>query len=183
MRLILALALLASPAFADCPAPVDARDDMLRLIQQANDAPSGIEGRKVSGLMWELWLKAPDGAAQEILDEGLLRLSVPDFAGARATFDKLTEYCPAYAEGFNQRAYVNFLRQDYEAALVDLDRALDLQPLHVAAQAGRALTLMNLGRLEEARAQLQEAVDNNPWLNEAALLKEGAPLGPKGRDI
>ena len=98
-------------------------------------------------------------------------------------FDKLVEYCPNYAEGFNQRAYVQFLRGEYAGALVDLDAALALLPNHVAAQSGRALTLMQMGRLKEARAQMLEALNNNPWLSERALIAKGAPLGPIGEDI
>jgi hypothetical protein len=30
---------------------------------------------------------------------------------------------------------------------------------------------------------MQDAVANNPWLSEAALLAKGAPLGPIGDDI
>ena len=108
-----------------------------------------------------------------------------DFVGALADFDRLVAYCGDYAEGYNQRAYIHFLREDYDNALIDLDIALELQlqPLHVAAQSGRALTLMKLGRIPEARAQLLVAVENNPWLSEAALLAKGAPLGLVGDDI
>lgn len=45
------------------------------------------------------------------------------------------------------------------------------------------MTLMKLDRIDEARAQLLIAVDHNPWLSEAALFAEDAPLGPKGKDI
>jgi len=183
MRALLILAVLAAPAFAECPMPADSRAELLNLFAKAQAAPDANAGRRVSNEMWQVWLRAPDAAAQEVLDAGMQRRDAYDFLGAIEEFDRLAEYCPTYAEGFNQRAYVYFLREDYEKALVDLDRALALQPLHVAAQSGRALTLMNLGRLEEARAQLLIAVDNNPWLSEAALLAEGAPLGPKGQDI
>lgn len=178
-----ALSVLTLPALADCPAPKDIRREMLNLIAKSQAAPNFTEGRRVSGEMWELWLQAPDDLAQQALDAGLRRRDVADFAGALKEFDRLAEYCPAYAEGFNQRAYVRFLSGQHEQALVDLDKALSLQPLHIAAQAGRALTLMNLGRIEEARAQMLIAVGNNPWLSEKALLAEGAPLGPKGKDI
>lgn len=177
------LAVLALPSLADCPAPQDTRREMLNLIAKSQAAPNHMEGRRVSGEMWELWLKAPDEAAQEALDAGMRRRDVADFVGALAEFDRLTEYCPTYAEGFNQRAYLYFLSGRHEKALVDLDIALTLQPLHIAAQAGRALTLMNLGRIDEAREQMLIAVENNPWLSEKALLAEGAPLGPKGKDI
>ena len=134
-------------------------------------------------VLFSLWLRAPDEAAQELLDAGMKRRGSYDFLGAIAAFDRLVEYCPTYPEGYNQRAFINFLRQDYEAALVDLDATLALQPNHVGAQSGRALTLMNLGRLEEARTQLQEALENNPWLSERALLAEGAPLAPVGQEL
>ncbi len=133
--------------------------------------------------MWEVWLRAPDEAAQAVLDRGMRRRDVYDFAGAYQEFTRLIEYCPTYAEGFNQRAYISFLRQDYAAALVDLDRALALSPKHVAAQSGRALTLMNLNEIAKARSQLGEALQNNPWLSERHLLQTGGPLAPKGEDI
>jgi hypothetical protein len=59
----------------------------------------------------------------------------------------------------------------------------DIGPRYVAAQSGRALTLMPLARIDEARLQMLEALENNPWLSERALIAKGAPLGPKGEDI
>lgn len=133
--------------------------------------------------MWQVWLRAPNAQAQEVLDRGMRRRDSYDFAGAFKDFDRLASYCPTYAEGFNQRAYVQFLQGGFEGALKDLDIALSLNPDHVAAQSGRALTLMQLGRIPEARLQMLAALKNNPWLSERALLHEGAPLGPKGEDI
>ncbi|MFD2739115.1 tetratricopeptide repeat protein [Sulfitobacter aestuarii] len=177
------LTLLAAPAAAECPAPADVSAELKVLIAEAQAAPDARAGRVVSGKMWQVWLRAPDEAAQEVLDTGMRRREVYDFLGALEAFDRLVAYCPDYAEGFNQRAYINYLTENYDAALVDLDEALRLQPDHVAAQSGRALTLLNLGRIAEAREQLVIAVENNPWLAEAALLAKGAPLGPVGEDI
>lgn len=156
---------------------------MEELFARAQAASDFREGQAVSDAMWKVWLRAPDEVAQQALDRGMAARSSFNFLEAFAQFTKLTEYCPDYAEGWNQRAYISFLREDYEAALVDLDRALALQPRHVAAQSGRGLTLMNMGRIAEARTQMLEAVANNPWLSEKALLADGAPLGRKGKDI
>jgi Flp pilus assembly protein TadD len=176
--------LLAAPAFAQvCPAAPDTSAELGALIQQARDATDFRQGRAASDAMWQVWLRAPDAAAQEVLDAGMAARNSYDFIRAHAEFTRLTDYCPEYAEGWNQRAYISFLREDYASALPDLDRALGLQPRHVAAQSGRGLTLMNLGRIAEARVQMREAVANNPWLGEAALLAKGAPLGPEGDDI
>ena len=184
MRILFALALMAGPAWADdCPDPADHGAELNNLIAAARSAPSKADGRTVSSEMWKVWLRAPNAQAQEVLDRGMERRDSYDYAGAYSDFDKLAQYCPTYAEGFNQRAYVQFLQGNFAGALKDLDAALVLNPNHVAAQSGRALTLMQLERFADARVQMLEALENNPWLSERALIAKGAPLGPKGEDI
>ena len=85
---------------------------------------------------------------------------------------------PDFAEGWNQRAFAAFLAEDYAAALADLDVALGIMPDHVAALSGKALTLIGMGRNDEAQEVLRAAVKLNPWLGERALLVE-----PPGKDI
>ncbi|WP_299967956.1 tetratricopeptide repeat protein [uncultured Roseobacter sp.] len=177
------LAVMAAPVLADCPAPEDVTDALEDLFTKAREAENDQAGGALSAAMWELWLSAPDAAAQDVLDAGMRKRQVADYTGAIDDFTRLIDYCPAYAEGFNQRAFVYFLSGDFDAALRDLDIALQLQPRHVGAQSGRALTLMNLGRTDAARAQLRAALANNPWLSERFLLADGGPLALPGEDI
>lgn len=171
MRLAFALFLMASPALAEtCPAPPDHSDALGALLEAVRDAPDETAARRISNDMWALWADAPDSYAQELLDEGMTRREAFDFAGALIAFDALVAYCPDYAEGYNQRAFVNFLRQDYQAALPDLERAVDLSPRHVAAMTGQALTLAALARNGEAALVLRRALELNPWLSERHLL-------------
>ena len=179
----LVLAVATGPAIADCPSPSDISAELDQLIANANEAESEMAGGEFSGQMWQLWLKAPDEPAQQALDQGMRARADFDFLRATNAFTRLVEYCPDYAEGYNQRAFVLFLQQDFGAALVDLDKALSLSPKHVGAQSGRALTLMNLGRLAEARIQLKAALENNPWLSERFLLSPGGPLAVQGEEI
>ena len=58
------------------------------------------------------------------------------------------------------------------------DRALEFRPRHLGALSGKALTLMGLGRHDEAQLLLREAVKINPWLAERRLLTE-----PAGQDL
>ncbi|MGB5865156.1 MAG: hypothetical protein WBG95_12755 [Sulfitobacter sp.] len=186
MRILFVIALIAAPTFAmaqDCPAGVDVTGELDQLITQAQEAGTVQQGRAASDGMWKVWLRAPDEKAQAMLDRGMAARGSFDFEGAKRAFTELIVYCPDYAEGWNQRAFIDFMREEYDSALSDLDRTLVLQPRHVAAQSGRGLTLMNMGRTAEARKQMLEAVANNPWLSEAALLSKGAPLGLVGDDI
>lgn len=168
---------------SDCPAAPDHSERIALLIEDIRVAPNEMHARSISNRMWEFWADAPDEVAQAILDNGMSRRRAWDLLGALQEFDRLVDYCPDYAEGYNQRAFVQYLRQNYAVALVDLDRALELSPNHVAAMSGRALSLLGLGRLDEARAALAEALDLNPWLPERSLVAPGGALEPKGQDI
>jgi tetratricopeptide (TPR) repeat protein len=166
-----------------CPAAPDHSDGVAGIITQIQQAENERAAQILSNQLWEFWADAPDDSAQAVLDRGMTRRSQWDLLGAIEDFDKLVEYCPSYAEGYNQRAFAHFLRQDYQAALPDLDRAIELSPNHVAAISGKALTLLGLKRVDEARETLQQALKLNPWLSERHLLDAGGPLAPKGEDI
>ncbi|EEE38602.1 TPR domain protein [Rhodobacteraceae bacterium KLH11] len=181
--LALMIAVPQGAVAAECPVSPDHIADIDGLIAQAQNAQDEREASGISGEMWRFWTDAPDAQAQSLLDRGMARREAWDLIGALDEFNALVEYCPDYAEGYNQRAFVNYLRQDYGAALVDLDRAIALSPNHVAALSGRALSLLGLRRLDEARTALKDALALNPWLSERALLASGGPLDPPGEDI
>ncbi|MFP7671758.1 tetratricopeptide repeat protein [Marivita sp. S0852] len=169
----------AQIAAADgCPVAPDHTDALDQLYSQVQQAPNEMVARTFSRQMWELWLDAPDEPSQSMLDEGMRALRVGDYLRATDRLDKLVSYCPFYAEGYNQRAFVNFLRGDFEAVLPDVDRTLELNPRHTGALTGKAMTLIALGRDAEAQRVLKEAVSLNPWLGERALITE-----PDGEDL
>ncbi len=162
----------AGPALADgCPTAPDHSEPLQGLYDQLLEVDGEMQARLVSNQMWQYWADAPDEASQEILDEGMKARAAWDFLRAIDRFDALIGYCPFYAEGYNQRGFVNYLRQDYEATLPDLERALDINPKHLGALSGRALTLLALGREVEGQKALRDALELNPWLTERYLLK------------
>ncbi|MFS4582868.1 tetratricopeptide repeat protein [Phaeobacter sp. C3_T13_0] len=165
---------------ATCPAAPDHQPAIEVLINRVQAAPDEVTAQQISNQFWQYWADAPNAQAQALLDRGMTRRSAFDFLGALEAFDRLVEYCPDYAEGYNQRAFVHYLRRDFAAALEDLDRALARSPRHVAALSGRALSLYGLSRLPEARTALEQALALNPWLPERHLGAPGGPLAPEG---
>ncbi len=166
-----------------CPTAPDHIEGVDALIKQVQKAQSQSDARVISNKMWELWTDAPDARSQTLLDRGMARREAWDLSGALDDFNQLVEYCPDYAEGYNQRAFVNYLRQDFDAALRDLNVTIEMSPNHIGALSGRALSLLGLRRLEDARAALSEALELNPWLSERDLLEPGGLLEPPGEDI
>lgn len=179
VRYLFPVLFTTNAAFADgCPVAPDHAAALDELYAQVQDAPNEMAARVFSNRMWELWTDAPDEPSQILLDKGMEALRYGDHLLAFDSLNKLVSYCPFYAEGYNQRAFLNFLRGDYETALPDLDQALTLNPRHTGALTGKALTLIALGRDDEAQIPLRAAVELNPWLGERALLKL-----PDGDDI
>ncbi len=179
--LLVCVALMApAPLRADelCPPGRDISRDMDLLLSGVQTARSEGEAQIYMNQMWILWRRAPDAHAQELLNDGVDRIRMADFSGAQAVLSALIDYCPTYAEGYNQRAFSRFLAGEFEQALADLDVALGLWPRHLAAMTGRVLTLQALEREEEAQALLREALRLNPWLPERRLL-----IRPKGQAL
>lgn len=181
-QIVLCATLVAAvPAAAnDCPPAPDHQAELAELTDQVQDAEGEAEARDIASRMWQLWTDAPNEQAQAILDRGMERRTAFNFLGALEDFNALVEYCPEFAEGYNQRAFVYYLNGEFDSALKDLDHALGLSPAHIGALSGRALTLMGLSRLEEAREALQIALALNPWLPERGLIAPGGPLAPDG---
>ena len=164
--------LLTTPVHAECGPLPDIAEPEARLILELRDAQTEMAARAINSQLWELWLKAPDEAAQTLLDEGIARLRVADHEGAEAAFTSLIERCPDYAEGYNQRAFSAYLQGRFGEALDDLDLALERSPTHIGALSGKALTLLGMGRIKAGQAILREALALNPWLAERRLLIE-----------
>lgn len=175
MRTFALILFLALPGWAlaeDCPAAADRSADTNVVLERIRAAPDEMSARLLTNELWAIWAEAPDERAQDLLDRGMQSRAAYDFDAAIAAFDELVAYCPDYAEGYNQRAFVNFIRQDYATALVDLERAVELAPDHVAAMAGLSLTLTQLGRIRAAQGVLRKALDLHPWLPERHMLIE-----------
>lgn len=169
--LLISLALATPLAAQDtCPPAPDLEADKDAILSQLRIAPDPMSAQILGGALWQIYTAAPDARAQDLLDSGMRARESFDLSGARAILDDLVAYCPDYAEGYNQRAFASFLAQDFAAALTDLERVLEIDPRHVPALSGLALTLIGLERHEEGQARLREALRFNPWLSERALL-------------
>lgn len=168
---------VAAPIFAqDCPPVVDRTFEKDILHRELLAAPRELQARAVSDQIWLIWNTAPDVESQHLLDLGREQIRFADYDSAVESLTDLIEYCPHFAEGWNQRAFAHFLRQDYDASLEDIATVLEIEPRHFGALAGRASILISMGRVDIGFKSLRSALRINPWLSERHLL-------PPGEDI
>lgn len=167
-------------------APAQEAADRATLFRRLREARTEREGRMAEDAVWRMWMaEGPTAAIREAVAEAMRRRESYDLAGALAILDGVVADAPGYAEGWNQRAFIRFLRDDPDGALEDVERTLALEPLHFAALSGKAIVLMRQGRMEAGQEALRRAVEIHPWLKERGMLipapGERAP-GP-GKDI
>ena len=173
MRTLIASLFLVSPLWAEtCPeAPaITAEED--RIFAQMTVVPDQMNARILNAALWDLWLEAPDPYSQDLLDGAMEQMRYANYERAETDLTQLVQYCPWYAEGWNQRAFTYYLTDRFELALSDLEEALSANPRHLGALTGKALTLIKLNRKAEAQPVLREALALNPWLSERALLTD-----------
>jgi len=165
------LRLLMIPLFTVCfafPSAADDRYDTLLADLAVSETPA--EAQAFSGEIWQIWLTAPDEAAQAVLDAAMTRREAYDFRGAIEELNRLIKSYPDYAEGWNQRATMYYLVGDYEASLKDVAETLAREPRHFGALAGKSVILFNQEKIALAQIAVREALKYHPHLNERAIL-------------
>ncbi len=141
------------------------------LFSQLAAAQSEMEGREVEARLWELWFnESPTTEVRALLDAGRERIQAYDFEAAEHYLDQVVEAAPDYAEGYNQRAFARFLRENFSESLTDLEKALELEPNHFGVLAGMYQILRIQNRTSTAMGVLRQAVIIHPWIQERGAL-------------
>lgn len=179
--LALAGAAIARNAFA-------ATDEKRRreLFERLRNARTEQEGRLAEDAVWRMWMdEAPDMPTARAIDAAMKARSSYDFDKALIILDEVVANAPDYAEGWNQRAFIRFLKEDFDGSLEDIEQALRREPKHFAALAGKAMILMRQGRMELGQKALRQAMEIHPWLKERSMLIPipGETVPGPGRDI
>lgn len=143
-------------------------------------------GKKAEDEIWRMWMaEAPTPAVMEAVADAMRKRERYDWDGALALLDDVVRDAPDYAEGWNQRAFIRFLKRDFDGSLDDIERTLFLEPRHFAALAGKAMILMQQGRVELGQKALRAAIAIHPWLKERSMLipRPGDIPPGQGKDI
>ena len=170
---ILVMGCLLGAARAEtCPEPADRSDERSKLLGILKSAPDPFSGQQAANDVWAFWVQAPDGKAQELLNRGMALIRASQYPTAERVLDQLVHYCPAFAEGWNQRAFARFLNDRYDESLADIETVLRLEPAHFGALSGRAQILIRQGRTGLAQLAIQDALKVHPWISDRRALPD-----------
>ena len=94
-------------------------------------------------------------------------IAAQDYETALVHLDDLVRLAPDFAEGWNKRATVYFIQENYGPSLDDIARTLQLEPRHFGALSGLGIILDRVGDSEGALAAFRRASRLHPNLEGA----------------
>jgi len=144
-----------------------------KIFERMRTAKNEIEATKMADEMWLTFMTAPDEETAEDLNQALRARGGYNFEKAHKILNRIIDRHPDYAEGWNQRAYIHFLRERYDESLADCRQALVLEPRHIGCLSGIARILIrHTKNYEDGEKFLKEAVRLNPFIFEKKLFDE-----------
>jgi tetratricopeptide (TPR) repeat protein len=122
---------------------------------------------RAANALWQMWHRSGDTELDRVLRQGIEAMERQDLRTAEATFTRLIDAAPAFAEGWNKRATVRYMAEDYAASIADCQETLARNPHHFGALSGQGLCHLMLGQYDEAALLFRRTLAVHPHLSSA----------------
>jgi len=153
------------------------------LLDRLQVAPSSAEADLLAEEVWARFYDSGSASVDLLLQRGIAAQAQGQLDLAADFFADVVEFAPNFAEGWNRRAGLEYLRGEYVAAMEDLAKAIELQPRHFGAMVGLGLILERLGSAEGAYQAFSDALVIYPFSAEAKAGVERLEKQVKGRQL
>jgi tetratricopeptide (TPR) repeat protein len=145
--------------------------DVPALVQALRD-PDLVVRRLAQQSIWQVWSRSGDEDVDALFQTGVVQMSRGDLDEATATFTRIIERKPDFAEGWNKRATVYYLAGEYDKSLRDCDEVMKRNPLHFGALSGYGQIHLQLGQPDKALPYFERALAINPTLGQVEAVIE-----------
>jgi tetratricopeptide (TPR) repeat protein len=138
-----------------------------KLYRRLRGARTSKAAKPIVEAIEQVWLTSGDDNIDFIMQNAILAMEEEDFVVAEELLDRVIELRPGYAEGWNKRAMVHFMKKEYEKALMKLRQTLALDSKHFQALHGLALVMQEIGDHRCALQAYRVLLHNHPQFQEA----------------
>lgn len=169
------------PPPAAPPTPEAAHlDDLFGRLARASDAG---EADALAGIIQQMWLHSGSDTADLLMVRAVAALGKGESKVASNLLDKVIALDPAWAEAWNKRATLRFLKGDDVGAMEDIAEVLAREPRHFGALSGMAAILHRNGMDKEALALVRRTEAIYPHNADLEKLEAELSLKVEGRPI
>ncbi len=131
------------------------------LARALRDADDGTR-EQAEQAMWRIWGRSGDRRVDKLYRTGVEQMSSGELQKSIATFSRVIELNPGFAEGWNKRATLYFLGGEYRKSLADCAQVIKRNPYHFGALAGYGQIYLRLEDYERSLEYFRRALEVNP---------------------
>ena len=146
-------------------------------------APDETSAKHVEARIWAQWLQTPSDTAALLMMRAKTAMDAQQMDIALKLLDAVVKLRPDYVEGWNRRATLYYLQNDYAHSLQDIEQVLVREPRHFGALAGLGMIMQDLGDEKRALDAFRKALAVNPHLDKVQELVKTLSEKVEGRDI
>ena len=183
--LVLSLLLLSGAAYAapeKLPVPKEVTSED-KLFNQLKHAGSAEEAKGIEQKLMAMFRASGSPSVDLLITRVQVALAATDKATAKKLIEAVTTIAPTYAEGWHIRAGMEHATGDDTAALVSLQKVVQLNPRHFRALDELADMLEEYGDKAGALKLYRRALELNPHLPGATQKIRELTTKVEGRDI
>lgn len=131
----------------------------------------------------DIWLESGSDTVDLLMQWTLDAMDEKNYPLALDYLDRIVYMRPDYVEGWNKRATVHFLVDDYSKAIADIEQTLALEPRHFGALSGLGTILREIGDTDRAVVAFREALAVDPHLDNVKEVIEEIESEEGGEEI
>ena len=146
-------------------------------------APDAASAKHVEARIWATWTQVNSDTTSLLMSRAKAAMGAKKMDVALKLLDAVVKLRPEYVEGWNQRATLFYLQNDYDNSLQDIRQVLAREPRHFGALAGLGLIMQEIGDEKRALDAFRKALDVNPHLERIPELVKTLSEKVEGRDI
>ncbi len=173
--LALALAGVAFPALAaeptdaavGKPAEAEPENKLDTLFSELKRERNEKAAERIASRIGEEWARSGSASVDLMMMWSKTAMDAQKFDVALDFLDQVVTLKPDFAEGWNRRATVHFMMQNYSKSMADINRTLLLEPRHFGALSGMGQIMKNTERKQLALEAWQRVLDIYPMMRSA----------------
>jgi tetratricopeptide (TPR) repeat protein len=146
-------------------------------------APDEASAKHVEGRIWALWSQTTSDTTALLMTRAKTALDAKQVDLSLQLLSAVVKLRPDYVEGWNRRATLYYLQNDYTRSLQDIEQVLIREPRHFGALAGLGMIMQELGDDKRALDAFRKALAVNPHLEKVPELVKTLTEKVEGRDI
>ena len=146
-------------------------------------APDEASAKHVEARIWAIWMQTPSDTAALLMLRAKAAMEAQQTDVALKLLDSVIKLRPDYVEGWNRRATLYYLQNDYAHSLADIQQVLTREPRHFGALAGLGMIMQDIGDDKRALDAFRRALAINPHLEKVPELVKSLSEKVDGRDI